>query len=106
MARPLRHQRHGACSMTSHCMCRDSGVSNKGNFACLAGISACYHDRTTFPAETDDLAFRALQVSHQALLNTQYEARNSTKAALDAGHYVLAPQGRQTRGGAYILPCN
>ena len=35
------------------------------------------------------------QVNHQVLLNTVYEARNSTKAALDPNHHVQAPQGEQ-----------
>ena len=35
------------------------------------------------------------QVNHQVLLNTDYETRNSTKAALDPDHHVQAPDGEQ-----------
>ena len=34
-----------------------------------------------------------VQVNHQVLLNTHYEARNSTKAALDPEHHTQASQG-------------
>lgn len=42
------------------------------------------------------IALRTMQVNHQVLLNTQYEARNSTKATLDAAHILQAPQGERS----------
>ena len=40
------------------------------------------------------------QVNHQVLLNTDYEARNSTIAALEPKHHVQAPDGEQATSKA------
>ena len=65
-----------------------------------ASVSAYGHDRTSNTLRAASIALHAAQVNHQVLLNTQYEARNSTKAALDAGHHLQAPNG----GSPRLLP--